>query len=62
VSKYALQNIEILIWNVVGNNIRQEGRPNAKEMKLIKKEACKCIESAILEINDFNKIKMFYQK
>jgi hypothetical protein len=31
-------------------------------MKLIKKEACKCIESAILEINDFNKIKMFYQK
>ncbi|CAI2185835.1 8802_t:CDS:2, partial [Funneliformis geosporum] len=41
VPRYVLQNVEILIRKVIGNNIRQEGRPDAKEMEIVEKEACK---------------------
>ena len=56
VPRYVLQNVEVSIRNVIGNNIGQEGRPDAEEMEIVEKEACKRIEFAISEIDDFDKI------
>ncbi|CAB5354873.1 unnamed protein product [Rhizophagus irregularis] len=52
----------IQIQNVIGNNIGWKGRPNIKEMDMVEKEAYKCIELAISEINDFNKIIKYFTK
>uniref|UniRef100_U9T1W8 Crinkler family protein n=1 Tax=Rhizophagus irregularis (strain DAOM 181602 / DAOM 197198 / MUCL 43194) TaxID=747089 RepID=U9T1W8_RHIID len=56
VPRYVLQNVEVSIRNVIGNNIGHEGRPDAKEMEIVEKEACKRIELAISETDDFDKI------
>ena len=55
VPRYVLQNVEVSIRKVIGNNIGQEGRPDAKEMEIVEKEACKRIELAISETDDLIK-------
>ena len=35
VPRYVLQNVEVSIRNVIGNNIGHEGRPDAKEMETV---------------------------
>lgn len=51
VLRYILQHVEISIWNVIENNIGWKGRPDIKEMEMVEKEAYKCIELAISEID-----------
>ena len=58
--RYVLQNVEVsirdVIGNDIGNDIEKEGRPDAKEMEIVEKEACKRIEFAISKTDDFDKI------
>ncbi|CAG8556310.1 6362_t:CDS:2 [Funneliformis mosseae] len=41
IPRYVLQNAEVSIRNLVGNNILKEGRPDAEEKEKIEKQACK---------------------
>ncbi len=56
IPRYVLQNVEISMRDLVGNNISKEGRLNAEEKEEIEKQACERIELAILETDNFDKI------